>query len=112
MKSKGLFHRDSSKRLTLELFDIEANQYKWLCRAIVAQFDLEVASGIISNGVDVVFRDYKKGAQVVGLEWDNWSGYIIVAKNNDSEFLVRDIGGWLLEEGICESMEGEDYFAC
>ena len=33
---------------------------------------------------------------MVGLEWDNWSGFIVVAKTPESEPLVHAIAEWLL----------------
>jgi len=38
-------------------------------------------------------------------EWDNWCGFTVVAKTSNSESLVRDVGNWLLAEGLCQPME-------
>lgn len=42
-----------------------------------------------------MFRDYSDGERTVGLEWDIWSGFIVVAKDSESETLVRQIAEYL-----------------
>jgi hypothetical protein len=92
-------HRDASGRLTFEMFRAPGDHYHAMCDAIAMAFDLVPEKSVITNGVDVVFQDYRRGEQVVGLEWDNWSGFMVVAKTPDSESLVREIADWLLQSG-------------
>ena len=94
MSSKIKYHRDASKRLTFTVDEIPANLYKEIVNRIKSKFDLKPLGKVISNGFDVAFRDYASGSMIVGLEWDNWSGFIVVAKSPESEPLVRLIGDW------------------
>jgi hypothetical protein len=95
------FSRDASGRLTFEMFRAPADHYREICAAIATAFDLAPEKSPITNGVDIVFQDYRRGEQVVGLEWDNWSGFMVVAKTPDTESLVREIADWLLQSGWC-----------
>jgi hypothetical protein len=61
----------------------------------MTSFHLEPVGTLVSDFVNLVFQDYRRGSQVVGLEWDNWSGFIVVAKTPESEPLVRAIAEWL-----------------
>lgn len=67
------------------------------CDRIVNKFGLSPAGELIV-GLDEMFRDYTDGPNVIGLEWDNWSGFIVVAKNADAEALVRSIAKFLGSE--------------
>ncbi|MFN9626467.1 MAG: hypothetical protein ACK6AT_09455 [Planctomycetota bacterium] len=67
------------------------------CDRIVNKFGLSPAGELIV-GLDEMFRDYTDGPNVIGLEWDNWSGFIVVAKNADAETLVRSIAEFLGSE--------------
>ena len=87
-------HRDNSDRLTIDFHSIEAGMYSKITSAIAAKFELEVA-GDKTSGLDEVFQDFKNGNKVIGLEWDNWSGYIINAKTKSAESLVREIAGYV-----------------
>ena len=87
-------HRDSSDRLTIDFDKIGSGMYSKITKAVVAQFNLEVASKK-TCGLDEVFQDYKSGESIVGLEWDNWSGYIVNAKTKSAEPLVREIGAYI-----------------
>ncbi len=87
-------YRDNSDRLTIDFHSIEAGLYKKITSEVVIQFHLEVAGGKTS-GLDEVFQDFKSGNDIVGLEWDNWSGYIVNAKTKSAEPLVREIAGYI-----------------
>jgi hypothetical protein len=87
-------HRDNSDRLTIDFHEIEPGKYSKITKSVVAEFDLEPASAKTS-GLDEVFQDFKKGSEVVSLEWDNWSGYIVNAKTKSAEPLVRKIAGYI-----------------
>lgn len=87
-------HRDNSDRLTIDFQHIESGLYKKITSNVVARFNLEFASTKIS-GLDEVFQDFKRGNDVIGLEWDNWSGYIVNAKTKTAEPLVREIAGYI-----------------
>ncbi len=87
-------HRDASGRLTFDFDKIPSGKYSKVTKGIVSEFSLEVADSKTS-GLDEVFQDFKIGNEVVGLEWDNWSGYIVNAKTKTAEPLVRKIAGYI-----------------
>lgn len=91
------FWRDASGRLIFEMFRVSADSYRTICGAVAAAFHLSPHGSLVTNGWDIVFQDYRHGEQVVGLEWDNWTGFVVVAKNSASESLVREIAAWLLQ---------------
>jgi hypothetical protein len=67
-----------------------------MCAALADAFQLVPANPLITDGMDVVFRDYLRDEQLVEIAWDNWMGFSVVAKSPDSESLVREIGDFLL----------------
>lgn len=87
-------HRDASERLTFDFESIESGRYGKITKAIVSEFGLEPA-GDKTRGLDEVFQEFKRGNEVVGLEWDNWSGYIVNAKTKSAEPLVREIADYI-----------------
>lgn len=87
-------HRDNSNRLVIDFHEIEEGKYSKITAAVVAEFGLDVA-GAKTVGLDEVFQDFKREADVVSLEWDNWSGYIVNAKTESAEPLVRDIADFI-----------------
>jgi hypothetical protein len=87
-------HSDSSNRLTFDFSNIEAGQYGKITKSVVSEFGLE-ASATKTNGLDEVFQDFKHGNDIVGLEWDNWSGYIVNAKTVSAEPIVRKIAEYI-----------------
>jgi hypothetical protein len=90
----GDFHRDASDRLTFDMAGVPADSYPAFCRGIAEKFQLRpVERGIA--GLDEVFRDYGREGLVIGLEWDNWSGFTVVAKSPQAEQLVRQIAAYL-----------------
>ena len=87
-------NRDTSNRLNFEFEKIESSSYAFITKAVVEKFGLEIASKLV-QGFDEVFQDFKQGDKVVGLEWDIWSGYMVVAKRTVSEPLVREIAEYI-----------------
>lgn len=95
--SDNSFHRDASGRLTFEMFNLPADCYGAVCDDLVAALHL-ISIGILDTDfLAIVFQNYRLGSQVVGLEWDNWSGFIVVAKTPESEPLVQAVADWLLD---------------
>ena len=90
-------HRDTSNRLTFDFDSIEADSYREVTEAVVEKFGLTTASGKISE-YDVAFQDFKQGNLIIGLEWDNWSGYTVVAKRTIAEPLVKEIASYISAE--------------
>lgn len=93
--SQNQFHRNHSGQLTFEMSNVPARSYAEMCADISSRFRLNARGGLVSDLVEVVFEDYGWGELRIGLEWDIWSGFIVVAKNPDSEQLVRDIADYL-----------------
>lgn len=93
--------RDFSGRLTFDFQKIEIVHYVTLTKEIRESFKLHNASTLI-YGFDEIFQDFKLENQIVGLEWDTWSGYTVVAKNKEAEPLAREIAifvdNWLKEK--------------
>jgi hypothetical protein len=89
--------RDAAGRLTFSMGGAPAGSYQRMCEAVAATFKLVRQAGLVTNGFDIVFQDYRRNEQVVGLEWDNWMGYMVVAKTPDSAFMVQEIATWLLQ---------------
>jgi hypothetical protein len=87
-------HREASVRLTFDFDNIESGMYSKVTKAIVSKFNLEVA-GTKKTGLDAVFQDFKCGNNLVGLEWGNWSGYIVNAKNKAAERLITEIANYV-----------------
>lgn len=88
--------RDASNRLTFDFGEIESRSYSIITKAVAKRFNLEPANRL-TEGLNEIFQDYKSGDFVVGLEWDNWSGYIVNAKNSKSELLAKDIAQFINE---------------
>ncbi|KZZ63170.1 hypothetical protein A3762_12655 [Oleiphilus sp. HI0125] len=87
-------HRDNSNRLTFDFDNIEGEMYRKITDEVISNFSLEVATEKVA-GFDEVFQDFKKGNDVIGLEWDNWSGYSVVAKITSAESLAKEIAGYI-----------------
>lgn len=88
------FWRDASGRLAFDVFRIEASEYPAACGEIADAFNLKPDESP-AVGPDQMFCDFRRGEQVIALEWDNWMGFMVVAKTADSEPLVREIAAWL-----------------
>ena len=100
METSGMpsarFWRDFSQRLVFHMHRVEMDDYPTICKELVSAFALTPESGMVL-GFDVVFQDYRSGNFVVGLEWDIWMGFIVVAKSQAAEPLVGAIGEYLLK---------------
>jgi hypothetical protein len=92
----GVLGRDFSGRLTYEIHSFPSESYTSMKKEIADKFGL-LPFGITINGLDEVFQTFIKGFKRIGIEWDIWSGLIIVAKNKKSETLVEEISKYLEE---------------
>ncbi|MBO0699182.1 MAG: hypothetical protein J2P46_12370 [Zavarzinella sp.] len=88
------FWRDSSGRLTFDLPGVAAADYPAVCRDLENALGLTPAADLVV-GLDQLSWDFRRGDQVVGLDWDNWMQFMAVARSEASEPLVRDIAAWL-----------------
>jgi len=91
------FFNDASGRLTFDLFSVSAADYPALCRDVITEFRLTKDNDIVI-GPDQMFWDFRCGDHVVGLEWDNWMGFMVVAQSPEAEPLVRAIAAWVLSK--------------
>lgn len=87
---KGSLQRDASQRLTYEINDYLADGYKAAKKKLAKEFGL-FPLGFTIGTPDEVFQTLFRGRKRIGIEWDIWSGFIVVAKNTHSEILVREI---------------------
>ena len=89
-------HRNASNQLTFAFDSISSWSYKKVTKSVVKYFNLQSA-GKLTVGLDEKFQEFKSGDSIVGLEWDNWSGYTIDAKNKEAEPLLREIASYINE---------------
>ena len=92
--NKPIEYLDASGRLTIGFVNVNASSYSGITNAVVAHFDLRQASTRVHE-TDTILQDFKKGNDVIGLEWENRSGYNIKAKNQSSEPLVHDVAKYV-----------------
>ncbi len=90
----GRLWRDASGRLTCDRSDVGAASYPAVCHAIAEAYGLAPVSELVV-GADQMYRDFGRGREVVGLDWDIWMGFMVVAKSAAAEPLVADIAEWL-----------------
>ena len=87
-------HRNASNQLTFDFDKINSWSYKKITKSVVKHFNLQ-PSNKLTVGLDEKFQEFKIDNQIIGLEWDNWSGYIVDAKNQEAEPLVREIAKYI-----------------
>jgi hypothetical protein len=88
------FWRDSSQRLTFEMFRVPSGSYATICGEIIATFQLVPHVPLIV-GFDGIYGEHRRDEQIVGLDWDVWCGFTVTAKNEAAEPLVREIAEYL-----------------
>jgi hypothetical protein len=88
------FWRDSSERLTFDLPGVSALDFPAVCRAVADEFAL-TPGGSLVMGLQQISWDFRRNELMVGLDWDIWMEFMVVAKTQESERLVREIGDWL-----------------
>jgi hypothetical protein len=78
------------------MFNVPADSYWAVCNDLMVALQLVPVGTLVTDFMAIVFQDYRRDSQVIGLEWDNWSGFIVVAKTPESEPLVHSVAEWLL----------------
>jgi hypothetical protein len=96
------FWRNASGCLTLDQAGIDSTHYPALCRALADAVGLEQCGDFVI-GPDQIFCDFARDDQIVGIEWDVWMDFMVVAKTRPAESLVREIGSWLDTNGLSQS---------
>lgn len=87
---------DASSRLNIEFEEIPYIQYNALSQSIIKHFELKTYSKK-SIGFDEIFQEFKHKEAHISLEWDNYSGYTIVAHNTQSHILLQKIAHFIQE---------------
>ena len=90
----GLLLRDYSRRLVYEIGEFPCESYTAIKKELASHFKLQPLTPT-SEGLDEYFQTFMSGLKRIGIEWDDWSGLIIVAKNKRAEPLIRQIGDYL-----------------
>ena len=88
--------RDASGRLTVDQTGIDWTEYPTVCREVADVFSL-VPDGDFVTGIDQIFCDFRRGDQVVSIDWDNWMEFMVVAKTPSAEPLIHEIRTWLAD---------------
>ncbi len=89
-------YRNFSHQLSFDFAKLSILRYSKITKSVVKKFHLEPANEKTKT-FDEVFQDFKIGKSLVGLEWDVWSGYSVVAKNESAESLAREIAFYVNE---------------
>ena len=89
-------NRNASNQLSIDFDKIESKLYRKITKSIVKEFELEEENKL-TNGLDEIFQNFRLNNMIVGLEWDIWSGYTVVAQNIQAEPLVSKIGNYINE---------------
>jgi len=83
-------YRDFTNRLSQDFVSINSNEYTILTQKIIIFFGLTSHTNLV-NGFDEIFQEFIVDNKIISLEWDNWSGYSVVAINSLAEDLLVDI---------------------
>ena len=86
--------RDASNRVTFDFDNVDMEMYAEITQSVVETFNLKPKNKLL-EGVEEIIQDFKKDKAVLGLEWDVWSGYTVVAKNKKAEELVRNVAEFI-----------------
>lgn len=94
----GHFYRDASGRLTYGREDLPAERYEEICAAVAARFALSPSTERVAF-LSTAFQSFASsdGKSTVGLEWDNWFGFTVVANTPESENLVSEIAEFVAD---------------
>jgi hypothetical protein len=100
------FWRDDSGRLTFDLPGVTAMDFPAVCRDFADALGL-ASDGDIIVGPDQMFWDFRRVDHKVGLDWDIWMEFMVVAKSEASEPLLQDIAAWLESSRWAEASRHE-----
>ena len=96
LEKKGVMfeYRNASNQLTFDFDKINSLRYKKITNSVIKYFNLQ-ATGRLIIGIDEMLQDVSLDDLMIGLEWDNWAGYTIRAKNQEAELLLREIAQYI-----------------
>ena len=89
--------RDNSGRLTTSAFRFPKLLYRFVAWKIAKKYKLK-KSGPLLKGVDELAQIYADQNYNIAIEWDNWTGFTVVALDEDSEELIKEIDSYLEEK--------------
>lgn len=89
------FWRDGIGRLTFDVPGVTSDDYLELCGEISKAFGLAPAS-VPVIGPDQMFWEFRYDDRSVGLDWDIWMEFMVVANSASAESLVRQIAEWII----------------
>ena len=91
---KPAVSRDASGRLSVDVFDVPLKLYSQICQEITVAFNLESDGKLVTNAVDIAFKDFNSPLGPVQMAWDNWSGFTVTAMTHESEPIIERIYDW------------------
>lgn len=87
-------YRNASNCLTIEVEGMPSLAYRFVRWRLCRQFELTKASDYV-KGLDEKFQSFASAQGKVSIDWDNWSGFTVVALDTPSEPLLLNIKSWL-----------------
>jgi hypothetical protein len=89
------FWRDATNRLVFEMSQMPARHYAEVVNDLVEVFGLVPDNNGVVIFLEAAFQNFRRGDAIVGLEWDIWSGFIVVANDIAAEGLVSEIADYM-----------------
>ncbi len=91
---QGKFYEAANSHKTYEIFNASSDILNEIGQILVSRFGCtELDLPVI--GLDVVISKCQQGNIELGLGWDNWSGFYILANSIEGDKLVEEIGAYL-----------------
>ncbi|MEX2497858.1 MAG: hypothetical protein WD397_03160 [Wenzhouxiangellaceae bacterium] len=87
-------YRDESNRATVAIEGCPLILYPYYSWRIKKKFSLK-KHGKLLKSLDGRSQNYKVCGHLVSIEWDNWSGFSVVAVESGAEEIVSKIGRYL-----------------
>lgn len=89
--------RDNSGRLTTSAFRFPKLLYRFVAWKIAKKYNLKKLGSPL-KGVDEIAQSYANENYNISIEWDIWTGLTVVALDEVSEDLIKEIDCYLEEK--------------
>ena len=89
-------NRDASGQLFVSIEDVPSSKYTNLRDALCGALQLEAAGEYI-EGLNEKCQLFESSEGKISIDWDNWSGFLVTASDEQSEPLLEKVEGWLRE---------------